>query len=354
MKININSINSLNSLIIGVNMKVSIMHYDLPKDNWYADILKNFTYGNLSKFNIDYDIIFNGDKFPEKEDNIDLIDFSEWCNPWHRYIVNNYSKPFICTTAEVLISSLNEYLNRNNIDTKFMLSKIDHFIARSSWTKDMLIQFGISGNKFDIIHYGADLNLFKPINKEPEEPSFLYVGSINRRKGIHHLLDSYLKIMDKTDWKLKLCIGEWNNDENLLGEIKSLLNNNKNIRDRIRLIPFPPIDKLPDIYHRATCFCHIQDYDCPAQCSNPSIWALASGLPLVSLDIGVFRDYIKNGKNGFLCNNTQELQEKMLEITRSDWKKMSKESRKIAEKDHSSEKIAAKYKKVYEKVLDNS
>lgn len=342
-------------------MKVCIIHYDLPKTNWYADILKNFTYGSLSKFGISYDLIFNGDKFPdlkkkkekEDKDGYDIIDMSEWCNPWHQKICREYSNPVVCTTAEVSINSLRGYLERNNIDDQFMLSKIRHFIARSSWTRDMLIQFGIPGDKIDIIHYGADLNKFDYKGKGSDLKSFLYVGSINRQKGIHHLIDAYLKIMDKTDWKLKICVGEWNNDQDLLRYIESLA---MTIADKIQLIPFHNIDEIAEIYHSESgCFCHIQDYDCPAQCSNPSIWALGCGLPLISLDIGVFRDYIRDGENGYLCKNVDELSEKMFEMTQKNWKdlrNMRKISRTIAERDHSSESIAAKYRNVYNKVLE--
>lgn len=328
-------------------MKVAIMHCDQPILNWYTEILKKCTYGGLSRQGIDYELFFHGEKLPDPENNnFDLIDFSEWCNPWHKEVVSTYSTPMICTTAETSNSALSEYLARNNINIDFMLSRISHFIARSSWTKEMLSGRGIDSNKISVIHYGSDLNLFKP-DVEPDEPAFLYVGSINYRKGIQYLIPAYLKIMDKTNWKLKLIVGEFNNDPKLLEYINYLAGK----YDKIQVMPFPPIPELPKFYHEATCYCFIQDYGCPAQCSSPSIWAYSCGLPIISLDFGVLRDYVKNGENGFLCKSVEEIPQRMLEITHSDWQKMGKVSRTIAEDNHSPEKIAAKYKDVYDSVL---
>lgn len=229
-----------------------------------------------------------------------------------------------------------------------MLSRISHFIARSSCTRDMLIEFGIDSNKISIISYGTDLDIFKPSNKELDEPSFLYVGSINKQKGVNHLINAYLKIIDKTDWKLKLCIGEFNNDTELLENIKTLAKK----YDKIQLSCFPSVYQLPDIYQKSSCFCLIQDKDSPVQFSYPSLWALSCGLPIISLNIGALKDYIKDEDNGFLCDKIDELPEKMLEITKRDLNKIRKISRTIAENHHSPEKIATKYKNVYGKVLE--
>lgn len=75
-------------------MKIAIIHYDLPRTNWYANMLQNNTYRHLRDFNIDYKIIFHGEELPDIK-NTDLIDISEWCNPWHQDIVQRYPIPII-------------------------------------------------------------------------------------------------------------------------------------------------------------------------------------------------------------------------------------------------------------------
>lgn len=339
-------------------MKIAIIHYDLPRTNWHADVLQNVTYRYLRDLNIYYNIIFHGEELPDIK-HTDLIDISEWCNLWHQNIAQKYSIPIICSTEEGSITSLRNYLSTNNINVQFMLSRISHFIARSSFSKEMLIKFGIDENKISVLSYGIDLDIFKPspANKELDEPSFepsfLYVGSINKQKGVHHLIDAYLKIIDKTDWKLKLCVGEFNNDTELLENIKIL---SKKF-DAIQLLPFPPTYlQLGNIYQKSSCFCLIQDKDSPAQFSYPSLWALSCGLPIISLNMGALKDYVKNEENGFLCNEINQLSEKMLEITRRDLNnlnKMRKISRMIAENDHSPQKLAIKYKNICTAILGN-
>lgn len=318
------------------------MHLDLPETNWHAEAIKNYTYRHLRDVGIECKLFFHGHKLPSKE-SIDLIDISEWCNPWHQKVAKDYNVPIVCTTEEGSSAALKNYLEINNIDVEFMLSRIKHFIARSTWTKEMLASIGI--NNVTVIPYGADLKSFTPANKEPE-PSFLYVGSVSRQKGVHHLIDAYLKIMDRTDWKLKLCVGEFNNDAELLNYAKKLAEKNS----KINLVSFPSIAKLPEVYQSSTCFCMIQDFSSPAQFSNPCVWACCCGLPVISLDTGAVRDYVKNGENGFLCSSVEEIAEKMLEITEMDWKEMGSASRRLAENKFSPERIAHRYKEVVSKL----
>lgn len=269
------------------------------------------------------------------------------CNPWHMEVATKYKKPIICSTEEGSLISLITYLHRNDVSFKFMLSRIKHFIARSSWTRDMLRFFGISGGDISVIPYGTDLDTFKPLNKEPEEPAFLYVGSINKQKGVHHLINSYLQIRDKTDWKLKLCVGDFNNDEALLSEIKRLAERN----EKIQLIPFLSLNQLPQVYYGATCFVLPQDYGSILQFGNPMVWAISCGLPAISLDQGAARDYILNGINGFLVHKLSDLPEKMLEITSMHPGWMGRISRYIAERIFNPGEIAKRYKEVYEGII---
>lgn len=330
-------------------MKILIMHCDLPRENWYAEMLQNFTYKHLPSVGIDHDLIFHDDPWMDEYD-VDLIEISEFCNPWHEAVARKYDVPIVCSTEEGSLNSLSTYLVRNNINVEFMLSRIKHFIARSSWTRDMLMLFGISGDKISVIPYGVDLETFQPVNKEPEEASFLYVGSINKQKGVHYLVDAYLKIMDKTNWKLKLCIGEFNNDDKLLEKLKKLAEKN----NKIELIPFPSINELPEIYHESSCFVLPQDWGSVLQFGFPLVWAISCGLPAISLDQGAARDYIQNGENGFLCRNTQEIAGGMRKMMRMDTEELrlrGRISRNIAEKVFDPKIIVRKYKKLYEGVL---
>lgn len=350
-------------------MKVGILHCDVAREDWHNTYLREFTYKHFPDYNINYELVYHGEKLPDlpyarvfsgemimfgsddpvDPNEIDLIDFSEFCNPWHEEVAKKYNVPIVCSTEEGSLNSLNTYLTHNNIDVEFMLSRIKHFIARSSWTRDMLMFFGINGDNISIIPYGTDLDNFKPSNKA-EEPSFLYVGSVNKQKGVHHLIESYLKNVDKTDWKLKLVVGEFNNDEDLLEKIRNLAEKN----NKIELIPFPPINELPMIYHEASCFVLPQDWGSVLQFGYPLVWAISCGLPAISLDQGAARDYIRDGENGFLCKNTQEIARRMLKIAKMDTEELRLRgsiSRNIAEMFFNPNIIARKYKKVYEGVL---
>jgi len=327
-------------------MKALIMHCDLPRDNWHARYARDFTYKHLPEHGIDYQLIYHGEPWPKAEE-FDLIDISEWCNPWHEEVAKKYKLPIVCSTEEGSMGSLYHYLAQNRISELFMRSRIKHFIARTSWTRDMLRFFGINAEYISVIPYGTDLDTFKPANKEPEEPAFLYVGSVNKQKGVHHLIDAYLNIMDRTDWKLKVCVGEFNNDDGILGEIKKLTGQN----NKIQLMPFPLLSELPKVYHNATCFVLPQDYNSVLQFGNPMLWAISCGLPAISLDQGAARDYIRDCINGLLCPKIGDLSEKMLQITTMDFVWMGKVGRAMVEKKFKPELVARRYKEVYEEVI---
>lgn len=328
---------------------IAILHCDLPRKNWHAKYMQDFTYKHLPDYDINYELIFHLDPLPGEKD-IDIIDISEWCSAWQQEIALSYSIPIVCTTEEGSLNSLRNYLSENKINVEFMLKRISHFIARTSWTRDMLMFFGISGDKISVIPYGADLDTFKPANKKSEELAFIYVGSINKQKGVDILLNSYLQIENQTDWKLKLVVGEFNNDEELLNELKLLAWKH----EKIELVSFPSsINKLAEYYHEASCFCHIQSHNNPLQFGTPFLWAISCGLPAISLDLGAARDYIKNEENGFLCRRYEEIPDKMLKITKMgvEIEEMEEASINIAEEKFNPEKIAKKYKEVYDEIL---
>lgn len=331
--------------------RVAILILDAPRDSWNTAYERGVTYPHIADYGYDYNIVYGSEPLP-KPGEVDIIDIQEFCCQWQEEIARNYQVPLISTVEETNLTALSGYLQGNKIDLNFMLDRIKHYISRSAWSRDMLIHgFQISGDHITYIPHGVDLKLFKPTMKEPEDKSFLYVGSLTKNKGTDILLDAYMQIASKTDWGLTI-IGGFSNDENIVADIKKCAGDNK----KIQFIQSPPpVEELIEYYQNVSVFVHPQSYDYgePLQFGHPFLWALASGLPAISLDTGIARDYIINGENGFLCQKYKEIPERMLEITQMSWKEMGGASRLIAERNHDPKKIGAKYKEVYDNVTIN-
>ncbi len=76
--------------------------------------------------------------------------------------------------------------------------------------------------------------------------------------------------------------------------------------------------------------------------------ALASGTPVIANNRGAFPEIIEHGRNGFLANNEREFREYMQRIDEID----PRECRKSVEEKFSSEAMANRYIKLYERVID--
>ena len=77
------------------------------------------------------------------------------------------------------------------------MEQAGHIIVASSFTNSTYVENGVSKEKISINPYGVDTQMFRPPEKEkaPEESTrFVFVGSVDARKGIPFLLEAWNKI----------------------------------------------------------------------------------------------------------------------------------------------------------------
>lgn len=190
--------------------------------------------------------------------------------------------------------------SNDNIPIRNLLA--DGFLAGSSFVKKSLTTYGADQSKIKIVPYGVDTSKFtkKQYNNRVDKVTFIFVGRVDRRKGIQHLLPAF-KRLDTQKTEL-ILVGQYDKNDSLIKKYIELPN--------IKFKGFVTQDVVVDLYKGADVFVLPSLGEGLAQVG---IEAMSCGLPIiVSKNAGV-NDLIENGKEGFIVpvSNSDLLYEQM-------------------------------------------
>lgn len=205
------------------------------------------------------------------------------------------------------------------------------------------------------ISNGIDLSRFKP-GKVPKEvylrfglpqnkPLISYIGRLDAEKHVSTLLRAAARVFKTVDAHL-LVVGSGNDLErleNLAGEL--------GISNRVTFTGRVSDEDLVLLHRAGTVFC----VPSPAelQCIA-ALEAMASGQPLVAVDVGALYELCHDGKNGYLCrtDDDEQIAKKLTTILKNPEKRkqFSKESLAIA-KTHDIQQTLDKFEAVYTEVI---
>lgn len=317
------------------------------EDNWGDKWMREITCSKYGDYNLKIDFYYENSY---KNDSIcehDILDLGEFSfEPTFKELVNKGIErniPVVSTCIEVLLTSLEENCRRNNLK-KADLAEVSHYVAVTTWTRDLLYHFGINPAKISVIPCACDLK-FEPVHYKTSKPTFLYLGSLNRKKGFDIVLDEFEKLKGGL---LRIVVGEFNNEEEYLRRLKSIR--------RAEISYFPSISNLNEVYNSVDVVVYPGCFSEPLQFGHPLLWGMSFGKALISLNQGGPRDMIEEGRNGFLCNSNHEIGEAMQYFidNEGEIKKFGVCSRKKAEKQFSADIVAKKYNNVFRRLLNEN
>ncbi len=182
---------------------------------------------------------------------------------------------------------------------KDVLRSVDRIISVSHALKKDIMEYGLDGDKIDVIYNGVDTEFYKPSEKTFREEHaegfdnlLVFVGRIIQQKGLDHLIDAMPAILKEHKSTRLLIVGKGKLVPRLQEKISKMgLDNN---------IIFPGfIDdaRMPELYSSADLFV------------LPSLWetfgfvlveAGACGTPLCGSNAGGIPEVIQDGKNGLV------------------------------------------------------
>ncbi|HET6314157.1 MAG TPA: glycosyltransferase [Chloroflexia bacterium] len=187
----------------------------------------------------------------------------------------------------------------------------DRIIAATPLDKNqMLYCYGADGDKIAVIPAGVDTDHFYPRNKvqvrrqlglPPDTPILLFVGRIERLKGIDTLLES-AAVVSRTcagrDLKV-LIVGGGGQTPQENAEIRRIwqLHQDLNLEDQVEFVGSKPQEMLPLYYSAADITVMPSHYE---SFGMVAVEAMASGTPVIASNVGGLSYTVKDGVTGYL------------------------------------------------------
>lgn len=206
------------------------------------------------------------------------------------------------------------------------------------------------------ISNGVDTTLFAPhpplhkIAKKygisTQNPVVLYLGRVDGEKRIDIIISAFQRLLLNKD--VQLVIAGFGKAEPAL---KALVNK-LNVQESVVFTGFIDESDKPGIYNLANVFVIAS----PAELQSIVLLeAMASGLPVVAVNVAALSELCHDGQNGYLFEheNASQLADKLGKILGQSGieKRFGAESRKIVLKNHSNQSTLKNYESVYIDVL---
>lgn len=169
----------------------------------------------------------------------------------------------------------------------------DRIIAVSEATKDALVErYAIPDTKVTVIHNAVDTGRFRRLGTPKVPHSLLYIGRIDKRKGIESLVRSMPLVCEQIP-DVQLLVGGTGSD---LEKMKVLVGRLE-LEGNVTFLGFVPDDQLNSLYNRAQCAVVPSIFE---GFGITVIEALATGTRVVGSDADGIREILKRGDYGRL------------------------------------------------------
>jgi len=174
------------------------------------------------------------------------------------------------------------------------LDQIDLLIAKSEFSKAKHAAFGMNKEMSVLPYFLPDVPAAElPAPYEPERPYFLFVGRLEKIKGLQDVFPAFDKYPDAD----LLILG----DGDYAGELKTLAKDN----DRIKFLGRMPLDELTAYYRGALGL--IVPSVCYETFGIILIESFRLGTPVIARNVGPFPEIVRKSEGGGLFETEEEL-----------------------------------------------
>jgi len=241
-----------------------------------------------------------------KKYNLDIIHLN--CGPGGILLLKKPKSKFICTVVHTYYQQ-QKYIPSQKwkyllyLLEKRMYKNADKLIAISEDTmKTLISNYEVEPSKIDLIYSGVNINKFRKIdNIKKIKHSLLFVGRLDKRKGINFLLETILLVKKEIPNIKLFIIG--------CGKMRKKLERfvrDNDIESNVKFLGFIPDSYLLRWYNR----CQITIVPSLFEGLGLTvIESLACGTPVIATNVDGIRSIIKHNENGILVeyNNKKEL-----------------------------------------------
>jgi glycosyltransferase involved in cell wall biosynthesis len=164
----------------------------------------------------------------------------------------------------------------------------DVLLCPSDFVRDTMIAHGVSAEKCFVCPFGFDNKLFTPRAQIPENPRFIFVGTLCLRKGVQYLLRAFSLVKKQMPSATLVLVG------GLQWELKNEL---KKWEGTFEHIPFCRQSQLVTELQRATAFVFPS---CEEGFSRAIVEAMGCALPVIASYESGATTLIQDGVNGLI------------------------------------------------------
>jgi 1,2-diacylglycerol 3-alpha-glucosyltransferase len=239
------------------------------------------------------------------------------------------------------------------VATKLIGNLCDNLIAPTERVKEELVTYGVK-KPIHVLPSGIDLENYKNVEKgfirntlkiKKDTKILLYVGRLGKEKSVDFLIRSFQLVHEKSPDTVLVLVGEGSEKQSLKRLVNSL-----QLKENVIFFGSVKHHDIPKVYADADIFVFASRTETQGLVL---LEALASGLPVVTVDDDAFDNVIKIAKNGYLVkSDTKLFAEKTLDLLTNEalYKSFSESALKIVEK-FSVENTAMYLEKLYEQVI---
>lgn len=289
--------------------------------------------------------------FKKEFEEYDLIHFFGEADLSLPFFSRSVRKPKIlqCVSIPILAEQFRRHTTMKKLFVRIFPALADIFIAFSSEDRKALLDLGVSQDKVLVWPYGIDTEVFRPDESKKLDNLILFVGRIERIKGLHVFLEALRLLKFKTQ---AVLIGPASDSEYFKQISRMSLEVEREGVHSIEYLGSMEQHDLLSWYQKATVLVR-PDLVGPSGTGIATMEALACGTPVIGVQNHVVRDRV----NGRIIqpNNPAMLAESLEEVLkdRELARKYGREGRRIMEEEYNLKTALNKLVQVYESLLSN-
>lgn len=361
-------VNLSNEIAQRNNVELSIISYypDIDRD-------QSFEYNGIRFYIIKYGVSLTRRGFPNyfpidvmfkypflrhkilktvREINPDVIHIHGTENAFGTSVVNDNVFPKLLSIQGII----NEYKKYdNNLFFKYqakienrVIKRIKYFGSRTEWADNYIKKINPNSQ---IYYLPEAINKCFFMNENAENQNLIFVGTLNRRKGIEKVLNLFINISKSVVDSKLFIIGK--GEINYVCKLKKIANTN-NLNERILFLGSQPQENIKKYFNQSTILLHLSEID---NSPNTILEAMAAGLIVIATNTGGVSSLVKDGINGFLIksnSNQNEISELIIDILKNKNKyyNIIETAKKFVKENNYPENVADMYLKVYKDIIE--
>ena len=309
----------------GLNVYVEAISKELAKDH-NVHVITGEKARNINKKNLkltSFNLFSNQENIYEKkkyldefitqtlqyvmEHNIQVIHAHYWLSGLVAKKIKETNKiPFVFTSH-----SLGIFLQENNLDRisseKEIFTAANKITASSKYEKDNLLnRYGVNPLNIENVTPGINDKIFKQYKGEKKKNRILSVGRIQEQKGQLQILDLFKNLQYRiNDLELFFVGGPSGVDgEAYLTKIKNKIEDLQ-LEDDIQFLGSLSQKKLAKLMIKSKLLVHSAEHE---TFGLVAVEAHRSGLPVISINQGPFKEIVTNHKDGLIAQSFESIQ----------------------------------------------